>query len=62
MALPGGRGTYLPGPGGGLLYVQFDNGTFMGVSPKDLIREGSASSAMEDAGDVLAAMLGEEDA
>ena len=28
--------TFMPGPGGGLVYVKFDNGEFMGVSPKDL--------------------------
>lgn len=36
VALPGGRATYMPGPGGGLVYVQWDDGTFMGVSPIDL--------------------------
>lgn len=28
--------TSLPGPGGGLVYVKFDDGTFTGVSPIDL--------------------------
>lgn len=36
MALPRGKRTYMPGPGGGLVYVDWDNyGTF-GVSPLDL--------------------------
>jgi len=35
---PFGKSTFMPGPGGGMIYVQFDNGTFLGVSPRDLIR------------------------
>lgn len=33
---PGGRRTYMGGPGGGLVYVEFDDGTFIGVSPHHL--------------------------
>lgn len=29
--------TSLPGPGGGLVYVQWDDGSFQGVSPLDLV-------------------------
>ncbi len=39
VALPVGsrRVTYMPGPGGGLVYVQWDRGALVqGVSPKDL--------------------------
>jgi len=49
IAFPGGKRTSLPGPGGGLIYVQFDDedGTFMGVSSIDLIKE-VAKHAAED--------------
>lgn len=36
--LPGGRRTFLPGPGGGLLYVQWDRMGTMGVAPIDLVK------------------------
>lgn len=46
MPLPGGRRTFLPGPGGGLLYVQWDvshlgaicRAYVHGVSPSDCYR------------------------
>jgi len=35
--MPGfGTRTFLPGPGGGLLYVRWDNSGTIGVSPRDL--------------------------
>jgi len=40
VALPGGRGRYIPGPGGGLLYVKWDRHGTMGVSPRDVKRVG----------------------
>jgi len=36
----GGRRTFLPGPGGGLLYVKWDEHGTMGVSPIDLEKVG----------------------
>lgn len=47
VAMPGGKKTYLPGPGGGLIYVAFDNGEFMGVSPNDLDAADEARTAAE---------------
>lgn len=46
IPLPGGRKTFFPGPGGGLLYVEWEGflmngGRVCGVSPRDLMREGS---------------------
>ena len=39
VPFPGGqRRTSLPGPGGGLVYVKWDDGSFQGVSPIDLFR------------------------
>jgi hypothetical protein len=39
--MPGfGKRTYLPGPGGGLLYVDWDNSGMIGVSPNDVERVG----------------------
>lgn len=32
-----GRRTSIPGPGGGLVYVKWDDGSFQGVSPLDLV-------------------------
>lgn len=40
VALPGGKRTFFPGPGGGLLYVKWDGYFTMGVSPRDVYREG----------------------
>lgn len=37
VPLPGGRKTYFPGPGGGLVYVKWDDGHHQGVSPIDLV-------------------------
>lgn len=34
----GRRSTYMPGPGGGLVYVRWDSGEVMGVSQSDLVR------------------------
>jgi hypothetical protein len=44
--MPGfGKRTYLPGPGGGLLYVKWDQSGTIGVSPKDVDKvSGSAFS------------------
>ena len=36
VPLPGGRRTCMKGPGGGLVYVKWDDGSFQGVSPIDL--------------------------
>ena len=36
VPLPGGRKTCLPGPGGGLVYVKWDDGRTFGVSRYDL--------------------------
>jgi hypothetical protein len=36
IPLPGGRGSFLPGPGGGLVYVDWDLYETQGVSPADL--------------------------
>lgn len=42
MSIPGlGKTTYMPGPGGGLLYVDFGDLGVMGVSPRDLDKAGS---------------------
>lgn len=41
----GKRRTSLPGPGGGLVYVKWDDGSFQGVSSIDLVREGSRLAA-----------------
>jgi hypothetical protein len=34
----GRRSTYMPGPGGGLVYVRWDDGSTMGVSSNDLVK------------------------
>lgn len=40
--MPGfGQRTYLPGPGGGLLYVKWDRSGTIGVSPNDVEKVGS---------------------
>ena len=36
VSLGAGQRSFLPGPGGGLLYVKFDDGHFQGISPTDL--------------------------
>ena len=36
VAHVGGKRTSMPGPGGGLLYVEWSDGYFQGVSPRDL--------------------------
>lgn len=36
VPLPGGRKTCMAGPGGGLVYVRWDDGSFVGVSRLDL--------------------------
>lgn len=36
VPLPGGRKTCMRGPGGGLVYVRWDDGHTQGVSPRDL--------------------------
>lgn len=38
VPLGGSRRSYLAGPGGGLVYVAWDDGSFQGVSPNDLER------------------------
>lgn len=38
VPLPGGRKTCMPGPGGGLVYVKWANGSTMGVSSYDIER------------------------
>ena len=55
VAMPGGKKTYLPGPGGGLLYVSFDNGEFMGVAPIDLDKAAASKAASSDAGSPIQA-------
>ena len=40
--------TFLPGPGGGMVYVKFDNGEFMGVSPKDLDKAPAKKKATDE--------------
>lgn len=37
VSFGGSRRTSLPGPGGGLVYVRWDDGSFQGVSPLDLV-------------------------
>lgn len=37
VSVGGSKRTSLPGPGGGLLYVRWDDGSFQGVSPLDLV-------------------------
>lgn len=37
IPFPGGRRFSLPGPGGGLVYIDWDDGYMMGVSPIDLV-------------------------
>ncbi len=39
VPVPGGRRAYMPGPGGGLVFVKWDDGHVQGVSPIDLVRE-----------------------
>jgi len=40
VLFPGGkRRTYIPGPGGGMIYVLWDDGTSCGVAPRDLDKE-----------------------
>lgn len=52
--------TFLPGPGGGMVYVKFDNGAFMGVSPHDLDKEpkGKKASPIDTLRDLHAACCG----
>lgn len=38
VSFGGSRRTYLPGPGGGLVYVKWDDGSFQGVSSLDLVK------------------------
>jgi hypothetical protein len=45
IPLPGGRNTWMAGPGGGLVYVKFDDGSTLGVSALDLVREGKGAKA-----------------
>jgi len=47
VSLGSTKRTYMPGPGGGLVYVKFDSGTFMGVSPNDLDKEPKGKSASD---------------
>jgi hypothetical protein len=43
--MPGfGKRTYLPGPGGGLLYVKWDQAGTIGVSPKDVDKVSGSKS------------------
>lgn len=53
----GGRRTHLPGPGGGLVYVKWDDGSFQGVSSIDLVKLSSKlEENPEGSGAVLAVM------
>jgi hypothetical protein len=47
IPLPGGKSTFMPGPGGGMIYVRFDDGTLLGVSPRDLIRSSSSPAGVD---------------
>lgn len=40
VPLPGGRKTCMPGPGGGLVYVRWDDGSTFGVAPRDIAKAG----------------------
>lgn len=58
MQVPGaGRVTSIPGPGGGLVYVKWDNGSFFGVSRYDILlfkgEEPQGKEASMDLPDVL---------
>ena len=37
IPVPGGRSTCLPGPRGGMVYVEWDNGRVEGVFKNDLV-------------------------
>jgi hypothetical protein len=38
VQIPGGKKHYMPGPGGGLLYVKWDDGGVCGVAPQDIVK------------------------
>jgi len=50
--MPGfGKHTYLPGPGGGLLYVNWDEAGTIGVSPNDVDKVGRKRAATRNLGE-----------
>jgi len=50
IPVPGGKRTYMAGPGGGLVYVEWEGGYFMGVSPNDLDKVQKKKAARAAAG------------
>ena len=45
VSFGGMKRTFMPGPGGGMVYVKFDDGSFMGVSTLDLNKASKGKTA-----------------
>jgi hypothetical protein len=59
--MPGfGKRTYLPGPGGGLLYVNWDDSGMIGVSPNDVEKAKAKQSGLGPAPSYPASGFGKE--